>query len=98
MAVEVICTIASWRLRIVGSGTSCTRTTLGPCQVFARIALCLLRHALGRWLRRPLPGSAPVEHRLGHYDVAGLHDLLEPDEVLADLLVGSLVLHLCNGD
>src|SRR4051812_7183547 len=87
IAVDVMRTMASRRLRICGSGTSATSTSPRPIQRFARTSLT---PADGQRLRLVL---ACLVHRaralraaLRAQDLAGLRDLLEPPEVVLDLL------------
>src|SRR5581483_5119550 len=94
-------TTASRAPRIAGSGTSATSTELRPVQQMAFIrdlprGTCLVERA--ERLRGPLPElphrAGALRASLGADDLAGLQDLLEPPQVVADLLRGVLAQQL----
>src|SRR5436190_13792559 len=100
MAVEVIFTMASRRLRIFGSGTSRTSTDRLPVQQLARMDLSVpdgsgdrLGRALGELLTCRLARRTAL--RADH--LAELHDLLEAPQVVAQLLVRLLAEQLRDG-
>src|SRR4051794_40539645 len=91
IAVEVIRTMASRLFRIFGSGTSRTSTELRPAQVFA------LMPPLPSRARRPTAaapdaagtpcGPACPRGPVGPDHLAGLQHLLEPAQIVVELLV-----------
>src|SRR4051794_12906555 len=87
IAVDVTRTIASRRFRSCGSGTSATSMVPRPIQRFARTSLTPadgLR--LGLALPRLVHRARALGAALGAQHLAGLGDLLEPPEVVLDLL------------
>src|SRR5829696_854847 len=98
MAVEVTRTMASRALRILGSGTSRTSRLVLPIQQLARMSeLRSVRVSGGRsadrfgraLLEQPARAGA-LGAALGADHLAGLQHLLEPAQVVADLLLGLL--------
>src|SRR3954453_9258136 len=90
MAVEVIFTIASRSLRIVGSGTSSTWTVLRPDQTVARMSdprlleLGLVER-LGRALLQLALCELALGRRVGARDLARLDQVLEAPQVVLAL-------------
>src|SRR4029453_11536053 len=95
MAVEVMRTMASRALRILGSGTSRTSRSVLPIQQLARMPeLRSVRDRsadrFGRALLEQPGGASPLGAALGADYLARLQHLLEPAQVVADLLLGLL--------
>src|SRR6476469_2921275 len=87
IAVDVTRTTASLRLRIVGSGTSPTSTVPRPIHRFARISAALPgAHGLSLALPSLVEGAGALGAAVGQQHLARLHHLLEPPQVVLDLL------------
>src|SRR5579875_2353742 len=101
MAVEVILTIASFELMIVGSGTFSTCTVLRPDQTLARIVVpprSAIARAVG--LSGRLNGLVTciraVRRAVGARDDAGLDQLLEAAQVVGGALPRSVARHVLD--
>src|SRR5712671_5699135 len=85
MAVDVMRTIASRGLRIAGSGTRSTRTSLVPCHTSA-----FMMSSVSRVVENGLPAA---RLSIGGGRLARFHERLESAQIFTNRLIGFVAEH-----